>query len=60
MSLPPSEDHYSELQEKRRADIKRRTDLERKKNAFALKVGIQFGRMFRTVLNVSADIKTSQ
>ncbi|VDK63331.1 unnamed protein product, partial [Gongylonema pulchrum] len=37
MSLPPSEVRYGELQEQRRADIKRRTDLERQRSAFVLK-----------------------
>lgn len=38
MNLHPSEDRYNELQEKRRADIKHRIDMERKRNAFILKV----------------------
>ncbi|OZC09940.1 FYVE zinc finger [Onchocerca flexuosa] len=36
MNLHPSEDHYNELQQKRRADIKHRIDMERKRNAFIL------------------------
>ncbi|KAL3982103.1 FYVE zinc finger family protein [Acanthocheilonema viteae] len=37
MNLHPSEDRYNELQEKRRADIKHRIEMERKRNAFILK-----------------------
>ncbi|EFO26560.1 FYVE zinc finger family protein [Loa loa] len=37
MNLHPSEDRYNELQEKRRADIRHRVDMERKRNAFILK-----------------------
>ncbi|MCP9266043.1 Rabenosyn-5 [Dirofilaria immitis] len=36
MNLHPSEDRYNELQEKRRADIKHRIDMERKRNAFII------------------------
>ncbi|CAG9533099.1 unnamed protein product [Cercopithifilaria johnstoni] len=37
MNLHPSEDRYNELQEKRRADIKHRIEMERKRNVFILK-----------------------
>ncbi|VDN05744.1 unnamed protein product [Thelazia callipaeda] len=37
MNLHPTEDQYQELLEKRRIDIKRRIDMERKRNALILK-----------------------
>uniref|UniRef100_A0A915Q518 C2H2-type domain-containing protein n=1 Tax=Setaria digitata TaxID=48799 RepID=A0A915Q518_9BILA len=37
MNLHPTEDRYNQLQEKRRANIEQRVEMERKRNAFILK-----------------------
>ncbi|VDK76016.1 unnamed protein product [Litomosoides sigmodontis] len=60
MNLHPNEDRYNELQEKRRADIKHRIEMERKRNAFILKSSISnpgFGSHLNEAEMVRQDSK---